>query len=95
MAEAKQYTVTLNEIVELIIKKIDIHDGQWNLLLGLQVGVGKFGPTPEQTFPGASVAISQVGIQRVEPGTPIDGPGVIVVDAAKVNPAQPPSKKEK
>lgn len=85
MADVNQYTVPHRELLELIIKHLDIHDGQWNLMLGLGVGSGNFGPAPDQTFPGVMVTVNQIGIQRIGPGV-TQGPGSIVVDAAKVNP---------
>jgi hypothetical protein len=86
MAEINQYTVTLRELVETLIKTNHLHEGQWTLLLGFQVAGGNFGPSPDQTFPGMAVSINHLGLQRVLPGQPTTGPGIIVVDAAKVNP---------
>jgi hypothetical protein len=86
MAEVNQYALPLKELLEVLIKHIDIHEGEWSLAIGFQVGVGGFGPTPEQTFPGATVTVHQVGIQRFISTTETPGPGSIIVDAAKVNP---------
>jgi hypothetical protein len=88
MPEANQYTMTLNELVEMIIKKVDVHEGQWGLLLELQLGIGSYGPSPDQTFPGAAVTIRQVGIQKVDANSPPPNPGAIMVDAAQINPKQ-------
>ena len=95
MAESNQYTMTLKEVAELIVKKIDVHEGSWSLLLGVQIGVGNFGPTPDQTFPGATVTIQQIGIQRVDPNSPVINPGSVVVNAAVVNPKPKPKTKAK
>jgi hypothetical protein len=86
MADINQYTLPLREVVELIIKANNIHEGQWSLLLGFQVATGAFGPTPDLSFPGAAVSVNQIGIQRHPAGVPTTGPGVIVVDAEKINP---------
>jgi len=87
MAEATQFTVDLKKLIELLIKNNNIHEGQWTLMLGIQVGPGNYGPNPEQLFPGVAVSFNQVGIQRLAPGEATKGPGAIVVDAAEVNPA--------
>jgi hypothetical protein len=86
MAEINQYSVSLRELIELIIKANNVHEGLWSLSVGFGIGIGTFGQTPDQLFPGASVTVSNVGIQRHPPGAPTTGPGVIVVDAAQVNP---------
>jgi len=85
MADVTQYTLPLRELIELIIKNSDVHDGIWSLAVGMQVTTGSFGPSPDQSFPGAALAVNQIGIQRMDPSAPIN-PGSIVVDAAKVNP---------
>jgi hypothetical protein len=90
MAEVNQYTVTHKELLEMIIKYTDVHEGVWALMVGLGMGTGNFGPTPDQIFPGVTVVFNQIGIQRVLPGTPI-APGSTTVDAAVVNPK--PKKK--
>ena len=94
MAEVNQYTVQLREIIEMILKANHIHEGQWALQIGFQIGIGTFGQTPETTFPGAAVSVSNVGIQRHPPGAPTTGPGIIVVDAARANP-RPQLKRRK
>jgi hypothetical protein len=86
MADVNQFTIAHQELLELLIKHLGIHEGQWSLMLGLGVGSGNFGPTPNQTFPGVMVTVNQIGIQRLAPGMPQGGPGSVVVDAAKVNP---------
>jgi hypothetical protein len=86
MAEINQYSVSLRELIELIVKANHVHEGLWTLAIGFNIGIGNFGQTSDQIFPGASVAVGNVGIQRHPPGAPTTGPGVIVVDAAKANP---------
>jgi hypothetical protein len=87
MAEATQFTFKLSEVLEMLVKHLDVHEGQWSLLLGIQLSVGAFGPTPADTFPGGAVSLRELGIARVEAGTK-PGPGSIVVDAAVVNPKE-------
>ena len=88
--EVTQHLYSLRDIVELLVKQAGIHEGQWTLSLGIQIGVGQYGPTPDQTAPGAAVTIVNIGIQKHPVGAPI-GPSGIVVDAAIVNPAPRPT----
>jgi hypothetical protein len=96
MAEINQYSLSLRELVELVVKQQEIHEGEWALMLGFGIGTSAFGPSPDQSFPGAMVTLNQVGIQRVMPGLPLQNP-TLVIDAAKVNPriAEKPTKKKR
>lgn len=85
MANPTQYTLSLREMVEMIIKSSDIHEGHWVPLVNIHLGTGNFGPTPEQTYPGAFTAVAGIGIQKSDPGAPLT-PGGVIVDAATVNP---------
>jgi len=87
MAEATQYTVTNRELVELIIRHADIHDGKWIMMAAFGFAPGNFGPTNDKLVPGTIVAIQNVGISRAEPNTPPE----MTVDASVVNPR--PKKK--
>ncbi len=89
MVEANQYSLTHKELLELLIKHINVHEGRWQLLFNIAVATGVLGPTPEQSFPGVMVTIPNVGIQRLAPGTATNLPGTLVADAAEVNPAKP------
>ena len=80
MAEVAHYTVTFKELVELIVKKLDLHEGIWELRSGWALGPANMGPTPDQVFPGVAVAMTQIGIHRVAKETSL------AVDAAKINP---------
>lgn len=90
MPDVNQYTVGPKELVELIIKASGIHEGRWALMANLGMGVGNFGPTPDDVAPGVVVSIQSVGITRETAAAP--QPPSITVDAAEVNP-QPKSSK--
>lgn len=85
---------TLREIVEMLIKQAGVHEGLWTLSLGLQIGVGHYGPTADQSFPGGAVTLQNLGIQKHPPGAPL-APGGFVVDAAVVNPFVAPPTSDK
>ncbi len=85
MPEPTQYLLSLTELMELIIKKAGIHEGLWVPSVGMQVGMGAYGPDANQQYPGVAVAIVNFGIQKLdEANKPL--PGFTPVDAAKVNP---------
>ena len=84
MAEANQYSVTHKELIELIIKHADVHDGRWHLMAKFGFAGGNFGPKQDEIVPGVVVGLQNVGIQRVLKEDKV--PAVVTVDAAEVNP---------
>jgi len=92
MPEVAQYNLSYKELIELLIKENDVHEGLWSLSLGFQIGVGLQGPNQEQLSLGVAVSVNQIGIQRVPDGQPVT-PGATVVDAKQINPS--PKKKSK
>jgi len=83
MPEVNQIFFSNKELLELLIKKADVHEGKWVLTVNFGFSAANFGPSPDQMSPGAAVAILQTGIQRAPPETP----EATVMDAALVNPA--------
>jgi hypothetical protein len=83
MPEVNQIFFQHKEVVELLIRKADLHDGKWILSVNFGFTAGLFGPTPEQTSPGALVGILGIGLTRAAPDTP----DALQVDASQVNPA--------
>lgn len=77
------------ELTEILIKYHDLHEGIYALSLEFQFGLGMFGPTPEQTLPGAIVSLAKVGINKVE------AHAFNTVDAAEVNPVPGTTKAAK
>jgi hypothetical protein len=82
MPEASQYLFNHRELLEIMIKKADVHEGKWSVLANFGFSPGNFGPSPDQMSPGAVVAVLQMGILRATPETPKE----MVLDAAEVNP---------
>ena len=83
MPEVSQYVFSNRELLELLVKKADVHEGRWVLLASFGFSAGNFGPSADQMSPGAIVAVTQVGIQRAQP----DAPEAMSVDAAVINPS--------
>ena len=93
MAEIGQYFFSHKEIVEMLIKQQDIHEGKWSLLVAIGSTVANIGPTPEQIVPSVLVQLQKIGIQRMPGGLPPENG--ITVDAGVVNPARPAQKPRK
>lgn len=82
MPEVKTYTLNLTEISEVIIKKLELHEGLWGVYLEFALGAANVPASPEaKTIAPAIIGLVQkIGIQR------FDSPNNLTVDAAQVNP---------
>ena len=80
MAEAP-IIFTHKEVVELLIKAKDLHEGIWGLYVEFGLGAGNVGPNDDEMNPAAFVTIAKMGLQRFPKESSM------AVDAAKVNPA--------
>ena len=78
-------SLSLRELAELLVKHYDLHEGLYDLLVELKVGVGSVptGPAESDRLPGATVAIASLGLSEAQK------PGPTTVDAAVINPALP------
>ena len=83
MPEANQFIFSHKELVEMMIKKADLHEGKWMLLVNFGLGAINGGPSADQIIPTAVAGVQAVGIQRAQP----DSPPNLTADAAEVNPA--------
>lgn len=71
---------SLKELAEILVRHQGLHDGLYDLAFEVSVGFGGFGPTKEESLPGAVFGIKAVGLTRVSEIGPH------TVDAATVNP---------
>jgi hypothetical protein len=67
MPEANQYMFSHKEMVELMIKKADLHEGKWVLSVNFGFGAINGGPAPDQVMPTGVVAVQAIGISRANP----------------------------
>lgn len=88
MLEVSQLTFNHKEILELLVKKADIHEGKWMLAMSFHFSAVNAGRSPDEMFPSAVVSVSSIGLQKAQPDSP---PG-LVVDASVVNPASTKKK---
>lgn len=81
--EKQQYIFTYKEVVEALIKKQDLHEGIWGVLLKFGIGAANVQrPGDENVVPAAVVPVIEIGLQKMDKVTPIS------LNAAQVNPAQ-------
>jgi hypothetical protein len=90
MPEIKTYTFTHTELAEVLIRKLDIHEGLWGISLEFNFTAANVptSPDPKTVLPASITFVSKIGIQR------FDVPTSLTVDAASVNPATPSKKKQ-
>ncbi|HEY6943939.1 MAG TPA: hypothetical protein VI431_02275 [Candidatus Acidoferrum sp.] len=89
MPEAKNYVFGYTELAEILVKKLDIHEGLWGLYFEFSFGGANVPTAPDSKTlaPAALTLIKGVGVQR------FDAPNNLTIDAAEVNPApgKPPA----
>ncbi len=70
MADVTQLNFTHKETIEALIIKQGITEGCWSLAINFGLGVTNAGPTQEDSHPAAIIAVTGLGLSKVEPGTP-------------------------
>lgn len=80
MPEVSQYTFSLREITEILVKQQGLHEGIWGLYVRFGLGASNVGESAAQIQPAAIVPIVEIGLQKFDKETNIS------VDAAKINP---------
>ena len=85
MAEPTQFTFSIAEAAEALIKKQGIHEGKWILAIEFNVSIGVIGSGPTEARPGAMMLANT--IQLMKAPDPATAPPHLIVDAAIVNPS--------
>lgn len=88
MPEVKNYSFDHVELAELLVKKLEIHEGLWGVYLefGFTAANVPTGPDVKNVLPAAISFVQKIGIQR------FDTPTNLTVDASQVNPPSSPKK---
>ena len=81
MPEATSFVITHKELVEMLIKRLDLHEGIWGLSVKFALGAANIGLTPGELLPAAILGVQEIGLQK------FDSESNVSLDAAKVNPA--------
>jgi hypothetical protein len=82
MPEVQTYSFNHKELLEILIRASNIHEGTWMLQMNFGFTAGNFGPNDENVLPGIVSVVNNIGITRA----PENAPKALVVDAAEVNP---------
>jgi hypothetical protein len=86
MAEITQYSFSFAEIAEALIKRQNLHEGEWVVGVEFVLNVGSMGMSPEAIRPGAMILANQLQLVRAIPGQ--QQPPGLAVNAAVVNPVK-------
>jgi hypothetical protein len=78
----------MRDLTEVLVKHYGIHEGNYDLMIAYQIGMGAVGPDSASISPGVMIGISQVGLMA-SPNV-----GAATVDAAIINPAKKQRKKQ-
>jgi hypothetical protein len=81
MADPTQFTFSLAEATEALIKKQGIREGKWMIALEFNVNVGIMGTNPTDGRPGAMITTNSIQLLKA-PETGV--PPSLVIDAAKL-----------
>jgi hypothetical protein len=89
MPEVKNYVFAHAELAEILVKKLDLHEGHWGVYLEFALAAGNVPTSPDAVTiaPAAIAFVNKIGIQK------FDSPTNLTVDAGKVNPAKSHSSK--
>lgn len=82
-SQIKQLLYTHEDLLRLMLKDQNIHEGYWMLLVRFNFGAGNVGTSadqPSDVHPTALVGVSGIGLERT------NSLGPLVLDAAVVNP---------
>jgi hypothetical protein len=88
MPEATQIVFKHAEIVEMLIKKQEIHEGIWGLFIKFGLNASNVGATETEVMPAAILGVLEIGLQK------FDKESNIALNAAKVNPKPPEAAKK-
>jgi len=90
--EVKNYMFGHAELAEILVKKLDIHEGLWGVAIEFSFTATNVptSPDPKAVTPATISFVNKIGLQRFDASTNL------TVDAAQVNPPQGkyPAKKK-
>lgn len=82
-SQIKQLIYTHEDLLKLMLRDQNIHEGYWTLLVRFGFAAANIGPSPDEPAkvdPSALVGVTGVGMERA------DKLGPLTLDAAVVNP---------
>lgn len=81
VGQAPGPALTLHELGVLLVKHYGLTEGNFEVTVTFQIGVGAFGPDADNLLPSGVIGFNRVGLRRVADGKPAPG----LVNAAEVN----------
>jgi hypothetical protein len=80
-----EYLVPNRELVEMLIRHFGKSEGHWALAVQFTMGAANSGPTDQEVFPTAIVAVTALGIFEVPSDFPgaVAAPSVVAVKKAR------------
>ena len=85
MPQADRHSFKLSELLEMMIKAADVHEGEWELIVNHLYGSGGFDVSETERVPSIIVAFAGVGIARLAAGVE-KAKNSVWADAAIINP---------
>ena len=80
--------LSIQELTGVLIKHYGIRDGNFDLLVEFQIGMGAIGPSPDDMKPSAIVGVNRIGLVPAQTITPL------TVNASVVNPIKKKTSKK-
>lgn len=82
MPESKNFVFDYQELAEILVKQLDVHEGFWGLYVefGLIAANLKTNPSSKDVTPASINLVQKIGVQQFPEANNL------TVDAAKVNP---------
>ena len=78
--------LSMRALATLLVKHYGLRQGEFDLLVEYQIGIGAVGPDKDNMLPGAMIGVARVGLVST---TQV---GPTTVDAALVNPVKKSKK---
>ncbi len=69
MAEPTQFSFSYKELVTMLVRAAGVTEGEWGIQVQLGLQAANIGPTDNDLVPAAIVAITHIGLQKVEKPT--------------------------
>ncbi len=93
MAKPVQIAFKFTELAELMVKKQNIHEGHWSIMVRFGLGAANTTLPTGELRPTALVPVVEIGIQRNDEPTPLTVNAAIVNPRGKNTPPKNPVKK--
>lgn len=85
MPQADRHSFKLSELLEMMIKSADVHEGEWELIVNHMYGGGGHDISATERVPAVVVAVAGLGIMRLAAGVE-KVKNLVWADAAVINP---------